>query len=378
MMRRWLGTVSVSAVALGALVVPGTAWADQIRDSEWMINALRLKEAHAIATGEGVTVGILDTGVDGTHPDLVGQVVGGKDSYSPAGDGQKDYVGHGTGMASLIAGRGHGVGGGDGVLGVAPGAKILSYGAWPEGTEKYDQGELNKGLRWLIDSGADVILLAYSGGTPDTSEHSLIKEAKQKGIPLVSSSGNLPDDTGLGAPGTYPEVNVIGGTTKDGVHSSAARSDPLIRVAAPSEKVVSAWRDGGYSDISGTSKSAAIVAGVFALMKAHWPDISPDDMAMRLARTADDKGEPGRDSDYGWGLVNVVRALTESVDPVDPARPYHPATDPIDTSDESRVLTSDADSGMNWPLIAAGTGALVLGGVIVLVLVMKRRRSRAS
>src|ERR1043165_3213309 len=101
MRRLWAGMAAV-----GILVVwPTPAHADSVRDSEWMVDALKLPEAHKIATGEGVTVGIVDTGVDSTHPDLAGVVVAGKDSWSEAGDGQTDATGHGTAMASLVAGR---------------------------------------------------------------------------------------------------------------------------------------------------------------------------------------------------------------------------------------------------------------------------------
>ncbi|MEV0651178.1 S8 family serine peptidase [Phytomonospora sp. NPDC050363] len=371
MRRLWAGVAAVGIL----LVWAPAAHADDVRDAEWMVEALRLPEAHRIATGEGVTVGIVDTGVDSTHPDLTGVVVAGKDSWSPAGDGQTDVTGHGTAMASLVAGHGHGDGGGDGVLGVAPGARILSYGAWRPGDEKYDDAELLKGIRWVIDNGADVILLAYGGGTGEPEEEALIDEAEAKGIPVVAPTANaLAGEKHVGFPGLFTNVVLAGCSGKDGDYSEVGLEHPAIAVAAPCEGLTSAGPDGGYEDTSGTSKAAATTAGTLALLKSHWPDMSREDMMRQLYSTADDKQEAGRDRKVGYGVINPLTALTSPVRPYDPSNPPHVNGDPVYQSDPPATssLAPPADSQPPWALIGI-VGAAVVGGLVLLVVLSRRR-----
>jgi len=376
-MRRSWAFAAAGAIAASLLVFPSSpAYADDIRDSEWMVDALKLPEAHQIATGEGVTVGIVDTGVDSTHPDLTGVVVAGKDSWSPGQDGQTDPVGHGTAMASLVAGHGHGADGSEGVLGVAPGAKILSYGAWRPGDEKYDDADLLKGIRWLIESEADVILLAYGGGTSNTQEEALINEALDKGIPVVSGTGNAyAGALAVGFPGLYPGVALAGCSNRDGDYSDVGLPSPDIIIAAPCEEVVSASIEGGYNSISGSSKSAAVVAGLYALIKSHWPDISLKDMHRKILQTADDKGTSGRDEYVGYGVINPVNALTASVDPVDPANPPHQVGDPAYVTDQPGPSSAAAPSSSQTPWIIATAVASIAIVAGILIVIYRRRRA---
>lgn len=370
MRRLWAGVAAVGLLVLWAT----PAHADSVRDSEWMVDALKLPEAHQIATGEGVTVGIVDTGVDSTHPDLTGVVVAGKDSWSPAGDGQTDATGHGTAMASLVAGHGHGADGSEGVLGVAPGAKIISYGAWREGDDEYDNAELNKGVRWVIDNGADVILLAYGGGTATSAEQTLVEEALGKGLPVISGTGNAyAGALHVGYPGLYDGVTLAGCSNRDGEYSDVGLPSTSIAVAAPCEDVVSASSDGGYNNISGSSKAAAMVAGLYALIKSHWPDISLVDMHRKILSTSDDKGEPGRDKYVGYGVINPVNALTATVEPADPASPPHPVGDPVYGSTQPEATTEPAKESSRAWIVAAVVGSTALIGLIILVILRRKR-----
>ena len=376
MRRLWAGLLA-GVLGIGVLVgTGGVAHADAVRDSQWIIDALKLAEVHKISTGAGVRVGLVDTGVDSTHPDLTGTVVAGKDAWSSKRDGQSDPVGHGTAMASLIAGHGHGANNGDGILGVAPGAQIVSYGAWRPGDKAYDDNELNAGIRFLLEQNVDVILLAYGGGSGNEDERALIQQAVAKGIPVVTPSGDTAQQDSVGAPGIYPESILVGGTNSAGEYSTSAVADPQIALSAPCEKVNAAWTDHGYSDNSGTSDSAAIVAGLFALIKANWPDITWDDMARRTAKTADDKGNPGRDKYYGFGLINPLKALTAPVDPKDPAHPPHQADDPIyqSAAPSSSALT-DGDQSQSRP-IWLGVGIIVVLAILIPLVFLARRGRR--
>ncbi|MGW9367923.1 S8 family serine peptidase, partial [Streptomyces albidoflavus] len=124
--RRTRRALCVPAVATCLALLPTVAHADGIRAQQWGLEALHAEDAWRTTQGEGVTVAVLDTGVDADHPDLERNVLDGKDLVGfGAGPGDRPWARHGTAMASVIAGHGHGPDDGDGVMGVAPEAKIL-------------------------------------------------------------------------------------------------------------------------------------------------------------------------------------------------------------------------------------------------------------
>ncbi|MFE1790430.1 S8 family serine peptidase, partial [Streptomyces sp. NPDC059525] len=170
-----------AAAALAALLVAVSAppaAADTIRDRQWGLLALRAEEAWGITQGDGITVAVLDTGVDSTHPDLDGQVLDGTDLVGMgAGRGDRAWARHGTAMASIIAGHGHGPDRAQGVLGIAPHARILPVRVILEegdpGRAKArdsKSGALAEGIRWAADHGADVINLSL-GDDSDSAHH---------------------------------------------------------------------------------------------------------------------------------------------------------------------------------------------------------------
>src|SRR5690554_7906274 len=127
-MRRTLAVLASLAIAASVLVVASPASADSIRDRQYWLNQYGISSAWNTTKGAGVTVAVIDTGIDGSHPDLTGQVVAGTDVSGVGGPGGQTPVGssseHGTMVASLLAGHGHG--NGAGVIGVAPEAKLLA------------------------------------------------------------------------------------------------------------------------------------------------------------------------------------------------------------------------------------------------------------
>ncbi len=289
-----------------ALVPAAPVSADAVRDSQWHLGFLDVAEAHRHSQGEGVVVAVVDSGVDAAHPDLDGAVVPGMDMLN--GDGRKDSDGHGTAMAGLVAARGRS--GQTGALGVAPLSTIIPVDAgYPLNTSVDDA------VAWAVDHGAKVICVALGSvrGGPRTEQADA--RAVAADIVVVAAAGNRPD-TRIIAPARYPGVVAAVGVDRAGNHAEVSVTGPEAVLAAPAVDIVSTDRGGKYQVGTGTSDATAIIAGVAALVRAKYPQLSAPEVIHRMTATAIDKGAPGRDEEYGFGIVDPVAALTAEVPPL--------------------------------------------------------------
>ncbi|WP_213007452.1 type VII secretion-associated serine protease mycosin [Paractinoplanes toevensis] len=354
------------------------ALADSTRDQQWYLADLKIAEAHKLSRGEGVIVAVIDTGAKSNHPDLTGALLPGldtTDSNLAGRSGTEDIDGHGTAMAGLIAGRGHGDG--DGILGIAPAAKILPIATGGNGYTS--TAFMTKAIDFAIEKHAGVINMSFATGDDDVM-HAAIRKAQATDIVLVASAGNDNDISNLvdKFPAKYPEVLAVGAYGKDRKVAPISVTGPYIGLTAPGDQVISTdINPPGYQVAGGTSDATAIVSGAAALLRAKYPDMSAAEVVHRLTATADDAGAAGRDDTYGYGLLNVVKALTADVAPLPAAgasaAPSGGAAQdaPADTS-----ASDDLPEPVNVlvpALIVAGL--VVLAGVLVAVLVARRRRS---
>ncbi len=313
-------------LAVLALVVllcasPLPASADTYRASEWWLSEYGVTKAWETATGRGITIAVIDTGIDGSHPDLVGQVVGGADmSGSGASDGQKPLAPekhHGTMVAALAAG--HGVGN-EGIKGTAPDAKLLSISVSFGRGDSTTDVQVADGVNWAVDHGADIIVMSFvmnrTWWTPEWDKAFL--KAEKAGVLIVAAAGNKGSGTeSIGAPATIPGVLAVGGVSKRGVVSSyASTPGSTIGVVAPSERLPGALPGGGRRMWNGTSGSAPIVAGIAALVMQAHPDLDTANVVNRILVTADPVGKVGNVK-YGWGIVDAYEAVTADVPLVD-------------------------------------------------------------
>lgn len=371
--RRAVRVLAASAIlAVSTCTAVGAApaaRADSTRDQSWWLTSLRIAEAHRITKGKGVVIGLVDTGIDRTQPDITGSLLPGVDIYTgkalPSGSaGYTEY--HGTSMAGLLVGHGHGAGRTSGVLGVAPEAKVLPVKI----TRSYGLGsapQVARGMEWAISLGADVISLSIA--TPiDKSIEDAVRRAWNKGIPVLAGVGN---EFGSG----MMFVNgVIPVTAVDRKNQWVKNTQVMYHsngVAAPGAQIPIA-SEGGYYTTTGTSISTALAAGTMALIKARYPDASISELYRRLRLTADDHGPPGRDTDFGYGLINPVAALTEKLPPSPSPTPTASSTAP--------TPSAAASSGVSGPLLVTGAIclAIVFGGAIVGGLVLVARRAAAA
>ncbi len=326
-----LSAAAACAGALGAVgVTAPPAAADSVRDGQQQVlSMLNVPAAWTVSRGQGVTVAVLDSGVAPTVSDLAGSVIPGPDltgvSTPPA---SPDWGQHGTWMASIIAGHGHGFDGEDGVTGVAPEAKILSIRVIPDrndpGYNNYEreqedrvQDSLAEGIRYAVDHGADVISMSIGYGSPSAAVRSALQYAYGNGVAVVASSGNSGDTSSasrdgyapLKFPADYPGVIGVAAVAASGTVAGFSSDNLSVEVAAPGVSISAQGRDGQYWLVTGTSPACALVAGIAALIKARYPGLAPDLLAQALSSTTQFRPAGGYDQQVGFGTVDAAAAL---------------------------------------------------------------------
>ncbi|MCP3757642.1 type VII secretion-associated serine protease mycosin [Streptomyces sp. TBY4] len=383
--RRTLLPAALALGALFAVTAAPPAAADSVRDRQWGLTALRAEEAWGTSRGDGVTVAVLDTGVDATHPDLVGQVLEGTDLVGMgATQGDKTWAKHGTAMAGIIAGHGHGSLGG--VLGVAPRAKILPVRViLEEGDPVRDQaratkgGALAEGIRWAVDHGADVINLSLgddsSAAHHEATEDEAVQYALGKGVVVVASAGNGGNKGDrISYPAAYPGVIAVTAVNRENKKASFSTRSWYATVSAPGVNVIIAQPDRSYPYGWGTSAAAAFVSGAVALVKAAHPDLSPAQIKNLLEDTASGSPPGGRDDSRGFGLVDPAAAL-QAADGITP----EPAL-PLPVAATARYFGSGPDPVPGpgiWARFAPPAG-VAAGLALLVAAVVLARRPRAG
>ncbi|MFF1543193.1 type VII secretion-associated serine protease mycosin [Streptomyces sp. NPDC058291] len=309
-----------------ALTPPSLAHADSIRAQQWALDALHTQQVWQTTKGRGITVAVLDTGVEADHPDLAGNVLAGKDMVGfGAQPGDRAWARHGTAMASIIAGHGHGADNGDGVLGIAPEVKILPVRVIledgdPQRTKARNTrgNALADGIRWAADQGADVINLSLGDDSasahPEPAEDEAVQYALKKGSVVVASAGNGGEKGDhISYPAAYPGVIAATAVDRYGTRASFSTRRWYATVSAPGVDVVIADPDHKYYQGWGTSAASAFVSGAVALVKAAHPGLTPAQIKKLLEDTARNAPTGGRDDSRGYGFIDpaaAVRAAT--------------------------------------------------------------------
>ncbi|MFJ8491790.1 type VII secretion-associated serine protease mycosin [Streptomyces sp. NPDC094038] len=386
-MKRRATGAAVSLLLAGslALLPSTTAYADSIRAQQWGLSALHLDEAWQTTKGRGITVAVLDTGVEADHPDLAGNVLAAKDMIGfGAGPGDRDWARHGTAMAGIIAGHGHGVGNGDGVMGVAPEARILPVrviledGDSARAKARSTRGNaLAEGIRWAADHGADVINLSLGDDSdsahPEPSEDEAIQYALKKDVVVVASAGNGGDKGDhISYPAAYPGVIAATAVDKFGTRAGFSTRRWYATVSAPGVDIVIADPDHKYYEGWGTSAASAFVSGAVALIKAAHPGLTPAQVKKLLEDTARDAPAGGRDDSRGFGMIDPAAAIKSAA--------RLKTQDLTSASYSKKYFGSGPDpeekssSATDWAApLASGSGALLL--VAAVALWRSRRRT---
>jgi subtilisin family serine protease len=331
--RRMRGpAVCCAALAIGAgAAVAGAspARADEVRNAQmWVLNAVNAPTAWRVTEGRGVVVAVIDSGVDPAVSDLTGSVITGPDlagvGTPPSNAG---WGVHGTWMASLISGHGH-VGGGSGVMGVAPMSKVLSirvvtdktdpgYSQYQKESDSRVQESLATAIGYATAHGASVISMSLGYGSPSAVVRSALQKALNHGVVVVASSGNSGDSVGARTsgqapysfPADYPGVLGVVAVSRSGSAANFSSYNLSVQVGAPGVDVPAQGRDGQYWLVSGTSPACALTAGVAALIKARYPDLAPALVVRAITSSTQNRPANGYDDKIGFGTVDAGAAM---------------------------------------------------------------------
>ncbi|MFF9407341.1 type VII secretion-associated serine protease mycosin [Streptomyces anandii] len=375
------------------------AHADSTRSQEWYLDAMHAEDMWRTTTGKGITVAVIDRGVDPRNPDLKGRVLDGLDlAVGRPGDEHTDLDGHGTGMAGLIAGTGA-YGGGKGAFGLAPGARILPIRM--PGVSDDDPftgpGYLSRAIRYAAESGARVINISLGSPAHSPQLDAAVRYALNHGSLIFAATGN---SGSKGNPVEYPAATpgVVGvaAVGKDLRRTPWSTYGPQVDVAAPGEDMVHAC--GGKTGLcktSGTSDATALASASAALIWSKHPDWTNNQVLRVMLNTigAPTNGAKRNDS-IGYGIVRPRVALQDPGDPgpadVYPLPDLAAAAASSSPSAKSPTAASEGDhpaggasaaasgsgDGNSTLWVGLGVGAVVvLGGAVAAFAARKRRRS---
>ncbi|HEV2450639.1 MAG TPA: S8 family serine peptidase [Streptosporangiaceae bacterium] len=333
LIRRWvaLGLVTLGlSLPAGMMAVPAhAAPADQVRNAQaWVLATLGVQRAWQVTRGAGVTVAVIDSGVNPHVSDLAGSVIPRQPDFTGVGTrpSNPNWGQHGTWMASLIAGHGH-AGGGSGIIGVAPRARVLSirvitdprdpgYHAYQHESTTRVQNSLAAAIRYATAHGAGVISMSIGYGGPSRAVRSALQQAYDHGVVVLASAGNsgrpaarVGRHAPYSFPADYPGVLAVGASNASGAAAGFSSENISVQLTAPGVSVPAQGRDGQYWLVSGTSPACALAAGVAALIKSADPRLPPALVEYAMTSTTRNHPPGGYNDSVGFGTVNAPAAL---------------------------------------------------------------------
>ena len=264
---------------------------------QYVVDKLRLREAHAISSGDDVPVALIDSQVDAAQPELAGSIVDEFDAVGPPATPHS----HGTAIAGAIAAHAK-------LLGVAPKVKLMIARVF-SGSGDSAQGttfNILKGIDWAASRKARVINMSFAGPN-DPMIRNMIAKAHARGIVLVAAVGNAGPRARPLYPAAYPNVIGVTATDIDDKLMTQANRGRQVTISAPGVEIVEPAPADSYQIISGTSIAAAHVSGVAALLLAEDPKLTPNDVKRILTGSAHALHLPALEA--GAGEIDALSAL---------------------------------------------------------------------
>ncbi|QKG24691.1 peptidase S8/S53 subtilisin kexin sedolisin [Actinomadura verrucosospora] len=283
--------------------------ASAITQQPWAQRRLDFEQAWTITRGAGVTVAVVDSGIEADHPQLKGKIAG---SFDATGTTPTDCYGHGTEVSGIIAAtdqRRRNVP----FVGVAPQAKLLDA-KFTTGESTDDNTLLPKAITWAAEHGANVINV--SARAPDTTLlRQAVKTAQRHDVLIVAAAGNVDKDErgkeSAGYPANYPGVLSVAAVDQSGTISDFSNHKTRIDVSAPGQDIITTVGTGYAGGLQGTSFSAPYAAGVAALVRSHYPKLNYQQVINRILLTA----EGGNGQGSGYGMISPMQAVSAELDP---------------------------------------------------------------
>jgi thermitase len=328
--------------------------------SAWHLPKIGATDAWSSSTGAGVTIAILDSGVDGTHPDLAPLMVAGWNFYDGNAN-TADVYGHGTKVAGAAAALSNN---GVGVASVSWQSKIMPLRvSLPDGTAYLST--IASAITYAADHGARVANVSFQGAAGSPTVQNAAQYMKGKGGLVVISAGNT---SGLQSFDASDSLIAVSATDSADGRASFSSYGAYVDVAAPGVSIYTTANGGGYASVSGTSFSAPITGGVIALMMSRNPALSPAQIESALKSTAVDLGTSGRDDYFGVGRINAAAAVAAAGGNTAPPPPPSnggggTATASLSISFPSAVSTLGAGTTItaNWSGISAAVSTDWIG-----------------
>jgi thermitase len=287
--------------------------------NQYGLVAIRAPQGWDLSEGSSaVTIGIVDTGVDLVDAEFAGKLVAGYDFIHSTANPQDDN-GHGTHVAGIAAANSNN---GIGIAGVSWFAKVMPVKVLDaSGNGTY--ANVSLGIIWAANHGAQVINLSLGGVNPSQTLQDAVEYAYSQGVTMVASAGNAGGNV-IMYPARYPQVIAVGATDTLNAHAGFSNAGPEMALSAPGEMIYSTL-PGSYGYRSGTSMAAAFVSGLAAILRGLPGNSSPAAIANQMEASALDLGAPGRDNQYGYGLIQMDGAIRLALPPA-PTPSALPAT----------------------------------------------------
>lgn len=272
----------------------------------WGVRHIRAPQAWSQTTGYRVKIGVIDTGVDFSHPDLQHSLASGINLVNRAQPPHDDN-GHGTHIAGTIAAANRL----QGMIGVAPRAMIYPIKAFDHNGSAY-VADIVLAIEWCIRNRMDIINMSFGMKSRSKSLMTAVASAYNAGIIIVASSGNDGKRRSVDYPARYSQTISVGATTRLRRIAPFSNRGSLVDVYAPGDKIHSAWLNGAYNEMSGTSMATSHVSGAIALLLAKHPGLSPADVKAILKRSA--QPVKGMKTIRMTGEIDIIRML-KAADP---------------------------------------------------------------
>lgn len=370
------------------------ALADDLRSREWYLSAMQADDMWKVSRGDGVTVAVIDSGVDATVPELQGRVLEGADvSNSPAG-AHTDRDGHGTNMASLIVGTGSG----GGIQGLAPGAMVLPVRVAADAKVDAEDPLWSRAIRYAVDHGSRVVSISLGsagldGHAPLTA--SAVKYALDKGSLIFASAGNDGDEANsVNYPAALAGVVSVGAVDENRKVAKWSNSASNVSLAAPGVEIPGrCTKSTGLCATDGTSQATALASASAALIWSKHPDWTNNQVLRVMMDTAGKPATGGVPSIYlGYGIVRPRKVLVDGegnpgpadVNPLLAADKAAASPKPLSSGDpkpsgsahDSATKSKQDEGGKAFPWPGIAIGAAVAAAVATGIVFLRRRGQR--